>query len=110
MIRVAAAAALIAMVLLSGPHPAAADAVCMDNTHSSADGTGACSHHGGVRQWLPDEPAGSSSGGFEIPSGLLWFVAGVAVGAVLCGHIGMLLRRRRATRLAPVQDIERHAS
>ena len=29
-------------------------AVCRDGTHSSATGSGACSHHGGVSYWLTD--------------------------------------------------------
>ena len=31
-----------------------ADAICNDGTYSYGSGSGTCSHHGGVRQWLPN--------------------------------------------------------
>ena len=33
---------------------ASADAQCMDGTFSAGDGSGTCSFHGGVLQWLPN--------------------------------------------------------
>lgn len=35
-----------------GPHGQRYGAVCRDNWQSSATGSGACSHHGGVQYWL----------------------------------------------------------
>lgn len=36
-------------------------AICRDGTESKATGRGACSHHGGVREWkyeyVPDSPS-----------------------------------------------------
>lgn len=47
---------LIAIVALCGSplfvSPASAAAICNDGTYSSSSGSGTCSHHGGVRQWL----------------------------------------------------------
>lgn len=32
---------------------AMADAVCNDGTYSHGNGSGTCSHHGGVAYWIP---------------------------------------------------------
>lgn len=34
--------------------PAFGDAICNDGWESTSEGSGTCSHHGGVAQWLPD--------------------------------------------------------
>lgn len=43
---------LLAVGLSTIATPATADAICEDGSYSSADGQGACSHHGGVDEWL----------------------------------------------------------
>lgn len=51
--RLAAAAALMLPVWVGSGGNATADAVCNDGTFSSSEGSGTCSWHGGVDQWLP---------------------------------------------------------
>ena len=33
-----------------------ADAICQDGWYSSSEGSGTCSHHGGVSQWIDNSP------------------------------------------------------
>jgi len=37
---------------ISSPGTTLVGAICMDGTTSDATGSGACSHHGGVKQWI----------------------------------------------------------
>jgi hypothetical protein len=37
------------------PAPLKADAVCSDGWLSDSEGSGTCSHHGGVSRWTPDQ-------------------------------------------------------
>ena len=50
-----AAVVLVGMMAISGQQPQSdryrVGAVCNDGTASTATGSGACSHHGGVRCW-----------------------------------------------------------
>jgi len=38
-----------------------ADAICQDGWYSSSEGSGTCSHHGGVSQWIDNSPVISDS-------------------------------------------------
>ena len=44
---------LITIALLLITTQVFADAICNDGTTSTGNGSGTCSHHGGVYQWLP---------------------------------------------------------
>ena len=50
--RAALAVIALALATMFGARAASADAICNDGTRSSADGSGACSHHGGGDYWL----------------------------------------------------------
>ncbi len=43
--------AIIALLALCSA-PAFADAICNDGTYSYGNGSGTCSHHGGVAEWI----------------------------------------------------------
>lgn len=45
----------------STPEPLQADAVCSDGWLSDSEGSGTCSHHGGVSRWTPDQDTWSPS-------------------------------------------------
>ncbi len=59
MIRRVTATLSILLLLISVSSNAYADAICKDGSRSESSGSGTCSWHGGVLDWLPK--AGSSS-------------------------------------------------
>lgn len=69
-------------------------AICMDYTQSQATGSGACSHHGGVRQWITHGGAGPHWG--------LLAVIALAVVLVALAITGGYLWGRKAASRAPV--------
>jgi hypothetical protein len=51
--RLGAVVLVLVLVLSAGCTPGQRiGAVCRDGWHSSATGSGACSHHGGVDHWI----------------------------------------------------------
>lgn len=47
--------ATIAISLFVTPSQSKADAVCQDGWYSQSEGSGTCSHHGGVSYWITDD-------------------------------------------------------
>ena len=47
-----------------------ADAICKDGWKSKSEGSGTCSHHGGVAKWLNDGEVGFGGSGLFIVLGI----------------------------------------
>lgn len=72
------------------PHKERIGAICQDGCHSSATGSGACSHHGGVSKWLYKETPHETGVLTKI---IVSITIGAVVTMLILGLIGLIKDR-----------------